>query len=200
MFTVATSDNDDDSVNVAVISGAVIGTLLLIIVTIVMVIIIIVCIRRRKESRRSYNMHDNNVTVKLSSHAPNTQQHTSNTSSQSHDHIDTDTLSQLGAKVDPTSRQERVNALYIPTKLKSLDSLLQHHDVFESDVKHSVGSNSSDTAKDCEYQYDYIQTDDGLVECDKVVGSTTSGGVYDEITDHADNVNIDPNPPYSLSN
>ena len=208
MFTVATSDNDDDSVNVAVIIGAVIGTLLLIIVTIVMVIIIIVCIRRRKESRRSYNIDDNNVTVKLSSHAPNTQQHTSNTSGQSHDHTDTDTLSQLGVNVDPTSKQERVNALYIPTEMKSLDSLLQRldaSDVIGSDViitpnpSYSVGPNSSDTAKDCEYQYDYVQTDDGLVEHDKVVGSTISGRVYDEITDRADNVNIDPNPSYSLA-
>ena len=206
MFAVAASDNDDDSVSVAVISGTVIGTSLLIIVIIVMVIMMmIVCSRRRKESRRSYNIDDNNVTVKLSSHAPNTQQHTGNTSGQSHDHTDTDTLSQLGAKVDPTSRQETVNTLHIPTKVKSLDSLLQCHDVIGSDViitpnpSYSVGPNSSDTKKDCEYQYDYVQTDDGLAECDKVVGSTTSEGVYDEITDHADNVNIDPNPSYSLA-
>ena len=206
MFTVATSDNDDDLVNVAIIIGAVIGTSLLIIVIIIMVIMMkTVCSRRRKESRRSYNFDDNNVTVKLSSHAPNTQQHTSNTSGQSHDHTDTDTLSQLGTKVDPTSRLETVNALYIPTEVKSLDSLLQHHDVIGSDViitpnpSYNVGPNSLDTAKDYEYQYDYVQIDDELVEHDKVVGSTTSGGVYDEITDHADNVNIDPNPSYSLA-
>ena len=54
------------------------------------IMMMIVCSKRRKESRRSYNIDDNNVTVKLSSHAPNTQQHTSNTSGQSHDHTDTD--------------------------------------------------------------------------------------------------------------
>ena len=209
MFTVATSDNDDDLVSVVVISGAVIGTLLLIIVIMIMMIMMkIVCSRRRKESRRSYNIDDNNVTVKLSSHAPNTQQHNSNTSGQSHDHTDTDTLSQLGAKVDPTPREERVNALYIPTEVKSLDSLLRRldaSDVIGSDViitpnpSCNVGPNSSDTTKGCEYQYDYVQTDDELVECDKVVGSTTSGGVYDEITDRTNNVNIYPNPSYSLA-
>ena len=63
---------------------------------------------------------------------------------------------------------------------------------------YAVGPNSSETGKECEYQYDYVQTDDGLVQHDKVVGATTSGGEYDEVIDPADNVNIDPNPSYAL--
>ena len=61
------------------------------------IMMMIVCNRRRRESRRSYNIDDNNVTVKLSSHAPNTQQHTSNTSGQSHDHTDTDITISISA-------------------------------------------------------------------------------------------------------
>ena len=41
---------------------------------------------------------------------------------------------------------------------------------------YAVDSYSSETGKECEYQYDYVQTDDGSVQHDKVVGATTSGG------------------------
>ena len=57
-----------------------------------------------------------------------------------------------------------------------------------------VGPNSLQRRK--ELEYDYVQTDDGLVGHDKVV---TSGAVYDEVTDVTmDTVNIDPNPGYSV--
>ena len=63
---------------------------------------------------------------------------------------------------------------------------------------YAVRPNSSETGKECEYQYDYVQIVDGSLQHDKVVGATTSGGEYDEIIDPVDNVNIDPNPSYSL--
>ena len=93
--------------------------------------------------------------------------------------------------------------------MKSLDSLLRRRDTSRTDMigydviitpnpSYVVGPNSSETGKECEYQYDYVQTDDGSVQHDKVVGATTSGGEYDEIIDPVDNVKIDPNPSYSL--
>ena len=190
---VPSSDNDDDSVNVAVIIGAVVGTLLLIIIIIVMVVIVILCNRIRKKSR-SRGVHE----AKLSSHVPNPQQHSHTISQQNH----TDS---------GTSKLETINAMYIPTKVKSLDSLLRRHDTSRTDMisctcdvkitpnpSYAVGPNSSETGKECEYQYDYVQTDDGSVQHDKVVGATTSGWECDKVIDPADNINIDPNPSYAL--
>jgi len=76
--------------------------------------------------------------------------------------------------------------LYIPTKLKSLDSLLKRIDdrsgigvtITPNPSYYYVGPNSLQSGK--ELEYDYVQTDDGLVGHDIVV---TSVGVYDEITD-----------------
>ena len=145
--------------------------------------------------------------VKLPLHVSNPQQLTHGTSQ--HDHTDSGTLTQLGAEGGPTSKLETVNALYIFSKVKSLDSLLRHHDTSRSDVigcdviitpipSYAVGPNSSETGKECEHQYDYVQTDDGLVQHDKVVGATTSGGEHDDVINPADNVIIDPNPSYLL--
>ena len=71
--------------SVAVISGAVVGTLLLtiIIIIITMVMIMILC-RRRKKSRRAYNIDDKNVQL---SHSHLPQQHTDDTSGQSLHHV-----------------------------------------------------------------------------------------------------------------
>ena len=161
---------------------------------------------RRKKSRRIHNTVNK---VELSEHVPNPQQHTHGTSHQlQYDHTDSGT-SQSGAEVNLTSKLETVNALYISSKVKSLDSLLRRHDTSRTDVigcdviitpnpSYAVGPNSSETGKECEYQYDYVQTDDGSFQHDKVVGATTSGGDYDELIDPADNVNIDPNPSYVL--
>ena len=181
---VPSSDNDDDSVSVAVISGAVVGALLLIII--IIIIIVILCNRGRKKSG-SHSVYE----VKLSSHVLNPQQHSHTISQQNH------------------TDSGKVNASYMSTKVKSLDSLLQRHDISRTDINgcdviitpnpsYTVGPNSSETRKECEYQYDYVQTDDGSVQHDKVVGATTSGGEYDEVNDPADNVNIDPNPSYAL--
>ena len=94
---------------------------------------------------------------------------------------------------------EVLSTLYIPTQVKSVYSSLQHDDVIITpNPSYAVGPNSSETEKECEYQYDYVQTDDGSVQHDKIVGATTSGGDYDDVIDPADNVNIDPNPSYSL--
>ena len=190
---VPSSDNDDDSVSVAVISGAVVGTLLLIIIIIIIVIIVIVSCYKRKKSR-AYGVGSK---VKLSSHVSNPQQHAHSTLK--HDHTDSGALSQLGAVVGPTSKLETVNALYMPFEVKSVDSSLQHDDVIITpNPSYAVGPNSSETGKECEYQYDYVQTDDGSVQHDKVVGATTSGGEYEEVIDPADNVNINPNQSYAL--
>ena len=163
---------------------------------------VIFCNRRRKKSR-AYEVDDK---FKQPLHVLNPQQHTHNISQ--HDHTDSGTL-QLRVKVGPTSKLEMVNALYISSKVKSLDSLLRRHDTSRSDVigcdiiitpnpSYAVGPNSSETGKECERQYDYVQTDDGSVQHDKVVGATTSGGEHDEVIDPADNVNIDLNPSYLL--
>ena len=206
--SVSSSDNDGDSVSVAVISGAVVGTLLLIIIIIIIVIVVIILCNRRKKYRSTNNTDHG---VKQSLHVPNPQQHTHDTSHQSqHDHTDGATL-QLGAQVKLKPKLETANALYISTEVKSLDSLIERHDTITSrtevigcdviitpNASYAVGPNSSETGKECEYQYDYVQTDDGSVQHDEVVGATTSEGEYDEVIDPADNINIDPNPSYVL--
>ena len=45
---------------------------------------------------------------------------------------------------------------------------------------------------------DYVQTDDGSVQHDKVLGATTSGGEHDGGINPADSIIIDPNPSYAL--
>ena len=173
---VPSSDNDDNSVSVAVISEAVVGTLLLIIIiisviVIVVILVILFCSRGKKESLTVCNDK-----VKLPSHIPNCHRHTDNTSQ--HDHTGISTLSQLGAEVDESKAiMEVLNTLYIPTQVKSVYSSLQHDDVIITpSPSYAVGPNSSETGKECEYQYDYVQTDDGSVQHDKIVGATTSGG------------------------
>ena len=211
LFTIATvvsnvpsSDNDDDPVSVAVISGTVVGALLLIIIIIVMIVVFMIVLYRRKKSRRIHNTVNK---VELSEHLPNPQQLTCNISDQlQHDHTST---SQLGAKVDLTSKLETANALSISSKVKSLDSLLRCRDTSRTDVigcdviitpipSNVVDPNSSEIGKECEYQYDYVQIYVGSVQHDKVVEATTPGGKHDKVIDPVDNVNIDPNPSYAL--
>ena len=67
---VSSGDNDDDSVSVAVISGAVVGTLLLTIVIIIIILVVIMILCRMKKSRRSYNTDDKDVTIKLPQQYP----------------------------------------------------------------------------------------------------------------------------------
>ena len=154
----------------------------------------LVIIMVRRKSRRAFNI-DGKCTT--SSNLPTPQQHTHNTSRQSlQDHTDNNISSQLG--VDPTSRLETVNALYIPTNVKSLDSLLQNIDdrsrgcdvIITPNPSYAVDPNSLHTKQESEYPYEYVQTDN-----DK---AATSGGTHNEVTDLAGNVNIDLNPSYSL--
>ena len=143
---------------------------------------IILCDKIRKKSKA----HCIDDEVELSLHVSNPQQCGHSTSE--HNHTDS------GA----SKLEGMINSLKIPTRVKSVDSSLQHADVIITpNPSYVVGPNSSETGKECEYQYDYVQTDDGSVQHDKVVGATTSGGEY-EIIDPTDNVNIDPNPSYSL--
>ena len=107
----------------------------------------------------------------------------------------------IGEKANPWDRQETINSLYMPNKV---DPLQQHlNDTSRSGVtgrdviitpnpSYSVNPYSSLSIKesDSEHQYDYVQCND-----DKVVGPTTSERVCN---DPADNVDINPNPSYSL--
>ena len=200
MLTIANapSSENDDSV-CAVVSGAVIGILSLII-SIIIVLFVIMRLYRRKKSRRAHDIDGEDIiTIK-----PNPQQYAHSTAGQSQcDHTESDRLSQ-GAKVDPLSRLQTVNVLYIQTEVKSLDSLLKcDHDasrVDTSDCDVIITPNPSYTAsqlqaiKKSDQQYDYIRID----QQNSLVGSTTSGGIHNIVTDPADNVNIDTNPSYSL--
>ena len=161
----------------------------------------LVIIMVKKTSRRALNIDSKCIT---SSNLPTPQQHNHNTSRQSlQDHTDNNISSHLG--VDPTSRLETVNALYIPTNVKSLDSLLQKIDdrsrsgVIGRDViitpnpSYAVDPNSLHTKQESEYSYEYVQTDN-----DEAAKSTTPGGTHNEVTNLAGNVNFDLNPSYSL--
>ena len=90
----------------------------------------------------------------------------------------------------------------MPTKVKSLDSSQKRIDdrsgigitITPNPSYSCVCPNSLQSGK--ELEYDYVQTDDGLIGRGKVV---TSGAVYDEVTNvTVDTVNIDPNPAYSV--
>ena len=182
---VPSSDNNDNSVSVAVISGAIVGTLLLIIVIIIIIIIVIILLcRGRKRSMKAINI------VEKYNPPHNTSQD---------DHTDSNASSQL--RVDLTSRQETVNALYIPTNVKCPE---QHgHDRSRGDMigrdviitpnpSYIASPMSLQTEKQSEYSYAYVQVDDNLVQHNKILESTTS-----KITDPAaDNVKVDPNPSY----
>ena len=99
--------------------------------------------------------------------------------------------------------------MYIPTDrdVKSIDSILQRindrsrNGVIGSNViitpnpSYSVDPNSLQSGKESDYQYDDVEPDGGSTQHDRVVGSTTSGGVH---TDPADYIYIDPNPSCSL--
>ena len=68
-----------------------------------------------------------------------------------------------GAKVDPTAKLETVNALYIPTNVKSIDSLLQRirsrsgsNVIITPNPSYTVDPNSLQSGKESEYQYEYI--------------------------------------------
>ena len=196
------SSSKDSSVSVGVIIGAAVGALLLI--TVVLLLVIMLLYGRKRQS----NIDDKGVAIEMNDH--NSQQPTPNTAGKSqHNHSDKDVLSQV-VNVDPESRLERVNELYIPSKVESLNSLDQGRSIpmASCDVtvtpnpSYAVSPNLPQTRKKSEQQYDYIQSDNELVQHDEfgylqLVGSATSDGVYDDIvTDptRADNVNIGLNP------
>ena len=104
---------------------------------------------------------------------------------------------QLG--VDPTSK------LKTPTNVNSFDSLLQCSNdrslsglsgcdiTITPNPSYCVDSNSK---SESEYQYAYVQAN--ASQNNKVENSTVLGKPYSNITGLAGNVNIDPNPSYSL--
>ena len=108
-------------------------------------------------------------------------------------------------KVEPISRQEIINGAYVSTdKVKSLDSLLWQHRHNESvcscDVtitlnpSYDVALNTLQTNKEPE-QLEYDYTNDDLL-----AASAASGGACGKANDpiNDDDVNITPNPSYSL--
>ena len=102
-------------------------------------------------------------------------------------------ISQLPDKHNPISNLETTDALYIPTKVDDRFKIGCDVTITPNPSYSRVGPNSLQSGKESEY--DYIQTH-GEAGHDKVV---TSGGVYYAVTDIAmDNVNIDPNPAYSV--
>ena len=93
-----------------------------------------------------------------------------------------------GVKCNSKTRSETVNALYIPADraVKSIHSLLQRiHNRSGSNVmvtpnpSYAVDPNSSQSEKEFECQYEYVQPDDALAQHGKVVGSIATGGVQD---------------------
>ena len=107
----------------------------------------------------------------------------------------------------PMSRVEAVNALYISTEVKSLDSLLQRNQVGHNvaiipNPSYAITSeNPPWTRETSEHEYDDVQTEK-LNEHDKYgyLELTGSAPSCNKLTDPAnDNINIDLNPSYSLS-
>ena len=79
--------------------------------------------------------------------------------------------------MSPLARLETVNALYIPTEVKSIDSLLQRirsrsgpNVIITPNPSYTVDPNSVQSGRESEYQYDYVQPDDELAQHDRVVG------------------------------
>ena len=103
------------------------------------------------------------------------------------DHTDNNVL--YTGKHDPTTKLETANALYIPTKVKSVDSLLQRIDNRGCDVtitpnpSYTISQNSHSGK---ELEYDYVQPDNGVVNLggDKII---------------VGNVTMDTNPSYSIA-
>jgi len=201
LLTIAnvSSSENDDSVS-AVVIGAVIGTLsLIIIIIIIKSLVAIMTLYRKKKPRRAYDIDDDDITIK-----PNPQQYAHITAGQSQcDNTDSGRLSQ-GAKVDLLSRLKTVNALYVPTEVKSLDSLLKRDHGCDVIItpNPSYATSRLQTIENFDLQYDYVQIGDELNQQDKfgylqLVGSSTSQGEATNPTSK-DNVNIDTNPSYSL--
>ena len=95
--------------------------------------------------------------------------------------------------------------MYAKTKVKPVDLSLKRIDdrprIGSCDVIITPNPSYSrvDLQSGKEFEYDYVQTENGLVGHDKVFKCITSGGVYDKVTDVTmDTVNIDPNPAYSV--
>ena len=183
-----------------------------------LLLFMIMLIRRMKNKSRKINTNDKNaVIIKLPSQSGvanddcNSQQCTKDTTGQStHNHGDKDVPSQV-AKSDSAFRLETNNTLYLPTKVKSLDSILQHHKsmsapagdydiILTSNPSYTVNPEGRTTS---EQQYEGIQTDDELNQHDefgylRLVGRAALDGAYEEVTNPAggDYVSIDLNPSY----
>ena len=186
MVILATSIyNGDGSVNAAVIIGTIAVTLSLIFI--IITVIVVMC-RRRKISRRSCSIHDRAI--------PPMPTHSTSVQSQLN-HTDCNLTSQLRHQITPTSRVEVVNVLYTSTTVKS-PTQLQGHYASRTDVNDcnviAVSSNSLQTGnRKSEYQYNYVQAAKELTQ-----PATLTAEDYDDVINPAEDVNIVPNPSYSV--
>ena len=181
------NNKDNDSVSVPGVAVATAGVVLLLIIVLLLVVVLF-----HWNRKKAYN---------------NKQQHTHNIAGLSQcDHHAKDVLSRKH-KVEPTSRLVTINGAYVSIKVKSLDSLLRQHNhsrsvcntadcnvTITSNPSYDVISNASQAMKGPEkLEYDYTSYD-------LIAASAASGGVCGKANDSAsdDNVNINPNPSYSL--
>ena len=177
-FTVPISsiENDDDLVSIVVISIlAVIGTLLLIII--ILEAVVLLSHKRRRMSKNDHKPQQHNTT---------------RTGQSQRDHSNEDILSN-GTKINPVTRLDIINELYISSKTDSLDHSMLVPSVSGCDVTitpnpaYVIDPNPPQTRKKAEqqYDYDYVESDE-LANKFPLVGSTTSDGVYDDtVTDPA---------------
>ena len=185
------NNNDDESVNVRGIAIATAAGVVLLIF-IVLLFLVVLFHWTRKKSRQACSIDDK-------------QQYTHTTAGLSQCDHHTQVVLSRKLKVEPISRLETINGAYISThKVKSLDSLLRQHSHNESvcscDVtitlnpSYDVALNTLQTNKEPE-QLEYDYTNDDLLAASAASGGACGKANY-PVND--DDVNITPNPSYSL--
>ena len=174
--SVSTNEDGSDSSTIAIISGAVVGALLLAIATVILFTVILCTCMKFKRTRNDI------VTVSVGDLSP---YHTEADHSQLQQHTHNPSCQPQGAAdVDPTSnyKLETTNMAYVPTKVKSLDSLLHrlqgHHTCNDDAI--ITPNPSYQSMKNSKHQCDYeLVQQDGLV--------TTSERTY-EVIDPSDSL------------
>ena len=186
------NNKDDDSVSVPLVAVATAGVVLLIITILLLVVVLFLCNRKKSSKVCNFNKK---------------KQHTHNIAGLSQcDHHAKDMLSRK-PKIKPISRLEIINGVYVSTKVKSLDSLLQQHNHSRSvsntadcnvtitpNPSYNVMLNASQPMKEPEQlEYDYSYDD-------LLASSAASVEVCGNISDSAsdDYVNLNYNPSHSL--
>ena len=188
-FVMVGNDENNDSVSVPRVAAATAVVVLLIITVLLFVAVLFYW--KRKKSRKACNV----------------QQHTHDIAGLSHCHHHAKDALSRKPKVEPISRLETTNGVYISSKVKSLDSLLRQHDhnssvpntaddnvIITPNPSYGVNLNTPQTKKEPE-QLEYY-----YASCDLISASAALGGVCGKANDSAidDSVEITPNQSYSL--